>query len=150
MSTMKSIGMEKAINENDALPSFNMHRSDRQRAKTPTRKTWNDENFFRTQLSHQRIEEFPSEREHIFSTFIWQLFSDVNPDDVEQLRRVDVKTMQDLLGCYLIHDTPEEFRSFLIKIYHLTDKTASNMTQLLYRWTRCHLDGITDHSNAFR
>ena len=82
--------------------------------------------------------------------FFLRLFSDINPEDIQQLRMVNVKTMQDLLGCYLIHDTPEEFQTFLIKIYHLSEKTASMITQLLYQWTRCHLDGITDNSEAVR
>lgn len=67
MSAMKSIGTEKPIKQSDALPSFNMHQTELQPAKTPTR---NEENSFRTQLSHQRIEEFPSGRmqEKSFST----------------------------------------------------------------------------------
>ena len=70
MSTMESIRTEKPIKQSDALPLFNMHQTELQTAKTPTRNAWNEENSFRTQLSHQRIEEFPSgrTREKIFST----------------------------------------------------------------------------------
>ena len=59
-----------------------------------------------------------------------------------------MNTIQDLLGCYLIHDTPEEFRTFLMKIYRVTGKTASTLTELLYQWTRCHLDGNVDDERS--
>jgi hypothetical protein len=56
--------------------------------------------------------------------------------------------MQDLLGRYLIHDTPDEFYTFLIKTYQLSENASATITQLLYHWTRHHLDGIVDKEQS--
>jgi hypothetical protein len=51
--------------------------------------------------------------------------------------------MQDLLGRFLIHDTPEEFCIFLINTFQLSEKTASIITHLFHQWTKYNLDGTT-------
>lgn len=117
-----------------------------------------EDNFYRAHLYNRNINELPSTRlfhlnrkshwkkiiDCIF--FCFSLLADINAHDIEQLKLIHVYTMQDLLGRYLIHDTPNEFYTFLIKIYQLSEKTASNITNLFYQWTKYHLDGgITDN-----
>jgi hypothetical protein len=75
----------------------------------------------------------------------FSLLLDISVHDIKQLKLINVYTMQDLLGRFLIHDTPEEFHSFLIKIFHLSKKTASNITHLLHQWTKYNLDDIIDN-----
>jgi hypothetical protein len=53
--------------------------------------------------------------------------------------------MQDLLGRFLIHDTLEEFHTFLIKTFQLNEKTASTITHLLHQWTKHNMDGTIDN-----
>ncbi len=61
---------------------------------------------------------------------------------------INVYTIQDLLGRYLIHNTPDEFYTFLIKTYQLSENAASTITQLFYQWTRHNLDGIADNQRS--
>lgn len=63
-------------------------------------------------------------------------------NEIKQLKLINVDTIQDLLGRYLIHDTPEEFYAFLRQTYHFNDKTAATMTRLLQQWTQHNLDGV--------
>ena len=48
--------------------------------------------------------------------------------------------MQDLLGRFLLHDTPEDFHRFLIKAFHLNEPTASTITHLFHQWTKHNVD----------
>jgi hypothetical protein len=48
----------------------------------------------------------------------------------------------------LIHNTPDEFYTFLIKTYQLSENAASTITQLFYQWTRHNLDGIADNQRS--
>jgi hypothetical protein len=75
------------------------------------------------------------------------LFLDINSDDIKQLKLINVHTMQDLLGRFLIHDTPEEFYTFLLNTFQLSKKTASIITHLLHQWTKHNLDGMIDNKN---
>jgi hypothetical protein len=68
-------------------------------------------------------------------------------DDIKQLKLINVHTMQDLLGRFLIHDTPEEVHTFLINTFQLSKKTALIITHLLHQWTKYNLDGVIDSKN---
>jgi hypothetical protein len=73
------------------------------------------------------------------------LFLDISVHDTKQLKLINIYTIQDLLGRYLIHDTPDEFHTFLIKTFQLSEKTASTITHLLHQWTAHNLDGTVNN-----
>ncbi len=60
--------------------------------------------------------------------------------DIKQLKSINIHTVQDLLGRFLVHDTPEEFHVFLTKTFQLSEKTASIITHLLNTWAKFNLD----------
>ena len=77
----------------------------------------------------------------------WSLFSsrlDISQRDVEQLKSIHIYTVQDLLGRFLIHDVSEQFQTFLIQTFQLSEPTASMITQLFERWTKYNLDVSRD------
>ena len=67
-------------------------------------------------------------------------YLDISIRDVKHLKSIHVYTMQDLLGRFLVHDAPDEFRAFLVNTFQVSEKTASTITHLLQRWTRCNVD----------
>jgi D-alanyl-D-alanine carboxypeptidase len=73
------------------------------------------------------------------------LLLDTSVHDIKQLKLINVYTMQDLLSRYLIHDTPEEFHTFLIQTFQFSEKTASTITHLLHQWTKYNLDGSIEN-----
>lgn len=126
---------------------FDMHETNPKVSNTSTSNLLREEHVSRIHLSDQRIDQLSSRFVYFQSVGNNRidLSLDIDSRDIQQLKTIDVNTMQDLLGCYLIHDTPKEFRSFLMKFYRITGKTASILTQLLHQWTRCHLDGIIEN-----
>lgn len=75
---------------------------------------------------------------HRWSWFFSRL--DISQRDVEHLKSIHIYTMQDLLGRFLIHDVSEQFQTFLIQTFQLSEPTASMITQLFERWTKYNLD----------
>ena len=67
-------------------------------------------------------------------------YLDISIRDVKHLKSIHVYTMQDLLGRFLVHDDPDEFRAFLVNTFQVSEKTASTVTHLLQRWTRYNVD----------
>jgi hypothetical protein len=47
--------------------------------------------------------------------------------------------MTDLIGRYLIHKTPDEFRHFLIDKVQCTEVFTEEIIQLMHTWTLHHL-----------
>ncbi|CAF1019519.1 unnamed protein product [Rotaria sp. Silwood1] len=90
-----------------------------------------EDNFHYAHLCNRSIDELPN----------------VNVYDIKQLKSINIHTMQDLLGRFLIHDTPEEFYTFLINTFQLSEKTASTTTKLLQQWTKHNIDAIIDNKN---
>lgn len=105
-----------------------------------------EDNFYHAHLCNRSIDELPSiikrKTAHMFD---YIFFLDVSAIDINQLKLINIYTIQDLLGRYLIHDTPEEFHAFLIKTFHCSEKTASVITHLLHQWTKYNLDGIREN-----
>ncbi|CAF1225806.1 unnamed protein product [Rotaria sp. Silwood1] len=58
-----------------------------------------------------------------------------NDIDLDRLRSCYILTMTDLIGRYLIHKTPEEFRYFLIEKVKCSQSFTDEIMQLLYIWT---------------
>ncbi|CAF3591152.1 unnamed protein product [Rotaria sordida] len=90
-----------------------------------------EDNFHYAHLCNRSIDELPNVHLH----------------DIKQLKLINIHTMQDLLGRFLIHDTPEEFYTFLMNTFQLSEKTASIITNLLHRWTKHNIDTIIDNKN---
>jgi hypothetical protein len=63
---------------------------------------------------------------------------------MEQLKSRHIYTIQDLLGRFLIHDVSDDFQTFLIHTFQVSEQTGSIITQLLERWAKYNLDGIDD------
>lgn len=77
---------------------------------------------------------------------LFSLISDIPVHDIKQLKLANIYTIQDLLGRFLIHDTPDEFNSFLIKNFQWNEKTASNITILLHQWTQYNINTFIDNT----
>ncbi|UJR34293.1 hypothetical protein I4U23_021697 [Adineta vaga] len=54
--------------------------------------------------------------------------------DFDRLRSCSMLTMSDLIGRYLIHKTPEDFREFLIKKIHCSQLFVNEIIQLIEIW----------------
>ena len=67
-------------------------------------------------------------------------YLDISIRDVKHLKSIHVYTMQDLLGRFLVHDAPDEFRAFLVNTFQVSEKTTSTVTHLLQRWTQYNVD----------
>ncbi|CAF3673660.1 unnamed protein product [Rotaria socialis] len=89
-----------------------------------------EDNFHYAHLHNRSIDQLPN----------------LNTDDVEQLKSFNICTMQDLLGRFLIHDTAEEYYSFLIKSFQLSEKTALAITKLFHQWTKYNIDATIDNN----
>ena len=62
--------------------------------------------------------------------------------EIDRLKSVQIHTMQDLLGRYLIHDVPDDFRQFLMKSLEMSESSATLLMELFDSWTRYNLDSI--------
>ncbi|UJR27585.1 hypothetical protein I4U23_008866 [Adineta vaga] len=92
-----------------------------------------EDNFHRAHLCNRTIDEFPNTTIH----------------DIERFKLMNVYTIQDLLGRFLIHDTSEDFHTFLMNTFRLSEKTASTISHLFNQWTKYNLDGISiDHRRS--
>ncbi|CAF3725019.1 unnamed protein product [Adineta steineri] len=89
------------------------------------------DNFYRAHLCNRNIDELPN----------------ISVDDIKQLKLINIYTMQDLLGRFLIHDTPEDFYIFLLNTFHLNEKTATIITDLFHQWTKYNLDAVVHNTD---
>jgi hypothetical protein len=105
-----------------------------------------EDNFHHAHLCNRNIDELPSIVIFPFNkkNISCSLLSDVNLHDIKQLKSINIYTMQDLLGRFLIHDTLEEFHTFLCSTFRLSEKAATTITDLFDRWTKYNLDGTID------
>ena len=67
---------------------------------------------------------------------------DLTIHDIDRLKSMNVHTIQDLLGRCLIHDTSDEFRTFLLNGLRLSEKAASDITNLFNQWINYNLNGV--------
>ncbi len=58
-----------------------------------------------------------------------------NSTDLDRLRSCYILTMTDLIGRYLIHKTPDEFRQFLIEKVQCSEVFIDEIIQLIDTWT---------------
>ena len=62
-----------------------------------------------------------------------------NTKDFDRLRSCSILTMTDLIGRYLIHKTPEDFRRFLLGKVQCTEAFTDEILQLMDAWSSHHL-----------
>ncbi|CAF2736557.1 unnamed protein product [Rotaria sp. Silwood2] len=148
---MKSTAIEKTKNKEqlstDALLSLNLTNTKCQPPTISQLKSITNENQNKSHHLHfESLTEDNFHYAHLCNRSIDEL-PNVNLHDIKQLQLINIHTMQDLLGRFLIHDAPEEFYTFLMNTFQLSEKTASTITNLLHQWTKHNIDAIIDNEN---
>ncbi|CAF1220232.1 unnamed protein product, partial [Didymodactylos carnosus] len=88
-----------------------------------------EDNFHNAHLCNRNIDEIPN----------------LNQCDMYKLKAINMNSIRDLLGRYLIHDTPEEFQQFLKQTFNLSKTSAQTITRLLHQWVQYNVDCKREH-----